>query len=631
MIRRWTQSLTNGITSKCVQVMRTTDSQTQYRVEIPALTLELGEWSVITPGSATVTTSLQQRDVWTRVVEIISVPNKSSIERVIVEWDDGRGVLYLPSVRFRAMCEGAIRGDTSAARSVINAVETPIQIPLLCGAFLEPDEVVELVDAVTSVDRYVASTIHSYRYPILRSALVNETGLSVTVASDFEVLVDGLDLIGSIGSVSMIDSVADTMLTSCESVTEAVELLETLGYDPAAFEQRGDGRFFACVLAHVVLTEGVSAARGHTMQRRRRQQHFEGHYERKKTEASMSSHNKRGKKWRRLVYPAASQPGGEFRYVLANALYWTGHTVRSDSRVQELLYRAASVVVERIDIPKLAGWAKFEWHVAAGHRLRSRHQFQAAERRFTKARQVAQRYTHLPEWQARYNGVVVRAHRQSDAGEHEAALETLDDGMKHLLRYDLQPETATRIIHHLKGQHCEIAAEIDRSSDPHRALSLLTEASDHYDAIDFTRSRDRAKRNQGRISRSGREAQDRSPDTRTTHKPGSTRPETPVGTEQSTSGSTTDSPSGDGPTTDEGPPLSSTESENNQDRERPPDPPRQGPESFPEPDSYPDFNDPLIPHDESRTGSGDIMSGPDANNTDSDLFTTERDSEGGRY
>jgi pterin-4a-carbinolamine dehydratase len=437
--------------------MRTTDSQTQYRVEIPALTLEPGEWSVITPGSATVTTSLQQRDVWTRVVEMISVPNKSSIERVIVEWDDGRGVLYLPSVRFRAMCESAIRGDTSAARSVINAVETPIQIPLLCGAFLKPDEVVELVDAVTSVDRYVASTIHSYRYPILRSALVNETGLSVTVASDFEVLVDGLDLIGSIGSVSMIDSVADTMLTSCESVTEAIELLETLGYDPAAFEQRGDGRFFACVLAHVVLTAGVSAARGHTVQRRRRHQHFEGHYERKKTEASMSSHNKRGEKWRRLVYPAASQPGGEFRYVLANALYWTGHTVRSDSRVQELLYRAASVVVERIDIPKLAGWAKFEWHVAAGHRLRSRHQFKAAERRFTKARQVAQRYTHLPEWQAQYSGVVVRAHRQSDAGEHEAALETLDDGMKHLLRYDLQPETATRIIHHLKGQHCEIA------------------------------------------------------------------------------------------------------------------------------------------------------------------------------
>ena len=608
--------------------MRTTDSQTQYRVEIPALTLEPGEWSVITPGSAMVTTSLQQRDVWTRVVEMISVPDKSSIERVIVEWDGGRGVLYLPSAPFRAVCEDAIRGDTSAARSVIDAVEAPIQIPLFCGAFLEPDEVVELVDAVTGVDRYVASTIHSYRYPILRSALVNETGLSVTTASDFEILVDGLDLIGSIGSVSIIDSIADIMLTSCGSVAEALDLLETLGYDPAAFEQRGDGRFFACVLAHAVLTAGVSAARGQTMRRRR---HFEEHYERKKTEAGMSPHHERGEKWRRLVHPAASQPGGEFRYVLANALYWTGHTVRSDSRVQELLYRAASVVVERIDVPRLAGWAQFEWHVTAGHRLRSRTQFQAAERRFTEARQVAQHYTHLPEWQARYNRVVVRAHRQQDADEHETALKTIDEEITELLKYDLQPETATRIIHHLKGQHCEIAAETARSSDPQRARSLLSEASDHYDAIGFTRSRDRAKRNEERIPRTGSEIRDSSSDTRTSHQSGATKPEAPVGTDQLASKSPPDSTDGDNTATDEESSLPSSDSGGKQDREIPRDFPRDGPESFPEPDSYPDFNDPLIPHDESKTGSGDIMLGPDGNNAEPDPFGTERDSERNRY
>lgn len=629
MVLRWTQALTDGIDSTCVQETRATYSRANYRVEVSALTLESGEWSVITPGSARVTTSLQQQKSATGVVETISVPDESSIERVIVEWNGGRGVLYLPSATFLDACEDAIHGDRSAAQSVIDAVETPVQIPLLCGAFLELDDVVQLVDTVTDADRHTASMIHSYRYPILRSALVNATGLSVTSASDFEELVGGFDSIGSIGSVSVIDSVADAMLTIHESVTETKDLLAALGYDPDTFEQREDGRFFACVLAHAVMTDGVSAARGYVMQRR---QHLEGNYERKKIEARNAPHHERGKKWRRLICAAARQSEGEFIYVLANALYWTGHSVRSDSRVQELLYRAASVVVERIDLPELAGWAKFEWHVATGHRLRSRNQFAAAENRFTEARQVAQRYSHLPEWQAQYNEVVVRAHKQKDADNQETALKTIDDGIETLLQYDLRPEAATRVVHHLKGQHCEIAAETARSSDLVEARSLLTEAQDHYDAIDFTRSRNRAKRKRKHMPRSCREPPDSSPDTRASHESGASESESTVGTKQPTSESPTDSTAGDGATPDKNSSPPAPESGDERGKEAsPPDPPRSGPESFPEPDSYPELNDSLTPHDESKTGTGDIMSGPDANNTESNPFYTEGDSERDQY
>lgn len=629
MVLRWTQALTDEITSTCVQETRPTYSWTNYRVEVPSLTGEPGEWFVRTPGGATVATSIQQRDAATGFVETISVPDESSVERVIVEWDGGRGVLYLPSAPFLDACEDAIRGDRSAAQSVIQAVETPVKLPLLCGAFLELGDVIRLIETVTDADRYAASTIHSYRYPILRSALVNATGLSVTTASNFEALVDGFDSIEAIGPVSAIDCVADAMSTVHRSVTETKDLLTTLGYEPDAFEQREDGRFFAYLLAHAVLTEDVSAAQGYAMRRRR---YLDGNYERRKIEARNAPHDERGEKWRRLICAAARESEGEFIYVLSNALYWTGQTIRSDSRVQELVYRGASVVVDRIDLPELAGWATFEWHVAAGHRLRSRNQFSAAETRFAEARKVAQRYNHLPEWQARYNETVVRAHQQTDAGRYEAALKAVENGIETVLQYDLQPETATRIVHHLKGQHCEIAAETARASDPQEARSLLDEAREHYDAIEFTRSRDRTKRKQEQIPRSSTESQDSSPNTRASHESEAAESESAVDTKQPTSESQTESTSGDGTATDEKPSRKAPEAGDELGGETsPPNPPRSGPESFPEPESYPELNDSLTPHDESKTGTGDIMSGPDANNTESNPFRTEDDSERDRY
>jgi pterin-4a-carbinolamine dehydratase len=629
MDRRWTHSLTNELDISVQQETRTSYSRATYRIEAPSLTLNPEERAVVTPGAAEVTTPIQQRSAGSGLAETIAVPNQNSIERVIIEWESGRGVLYLPSTTFLEKCMDAIHGDRSAADSIVNAVQTPVRLPLLTGSFLDPDDLVQLVDTITSADRYAASTIHSYRYAILRSALVNSTGLSVASASDFEALVNGFDAIEAIGSVSLIDCLAGTMFTIHDSVTETIDLLEDLGYDPVAFEQRDDGRFFACVLAHIVLTDDVSAALGHVMQRGR---HFGGNYERGKVEARNAPRYERGPKWRRLIPAAARESKGEFVYVLANALYWSGYAAHSDSRIQELLFRGASAVVDRINLPELEGWAKFERHLTVGHRLRSRNQFRAAENRFAEARQVAQRYDHLPEWQPQYNEVVVQAHRQKDAGQHKTALETIDSGIEALLQHDLRPESATRVVHHLKGQHCEIAAETIRSSDPQEARSLLTEARDHYDTIDFTRSRGRTKRKQEQIRRSSTESSVSSPSTRATHNSGASESGLTGDTSQSTSESPTDSTSGDSTTTEEkSSDLVPEAGDELGEETSPSNPPRNGPESFPEPDSYPELNDSLTPHDESKAGSGDIMSGPDANDTESDPFRTESDSERNRY
>jgi hypothetical protein len=51
---------------------------------------------------------------------------------------------------------------------------------------------------------------------------------------------------------------------------------------------------------------------------------------------------------------------------------------------------------------------------------------------------------------------------------------------------------------------------------------------------------------------------------------------------------------------------------------------------FPEPSTYPDLNDGLVPFDDKKTGSGDIMAGPDAPKPDSE-YPDGYESEPGWY
>jgi hypothetical protein len=241
--------------------------------------------------------------------------------------------------------------------------------------------------------------------------------------------------------------------------------------------------------------------------------------------------------------------------------------------------------------------------------------------RFSEAREIAQSHDALPEWQAQYNEVVVRAHDQDTAGNHEEAIDTLDAGIETLLGYDLRPETATRVIHHLKGQSCETEAELVHSSDPQKARSLLAEATDHYDVIDFTRSRDRTEQKRTHIDPTPANTRHQSPEAGTLDVSESAESKTTADTEPSETKPSTESTSGDVTTTDKS--YSHLVSAPNVETDKDASPlsqHRNEPESFPEPDEYPELNDSLTPYDESKTGSGDIMSGPDAQQGGFDTF-----------
>ncbi|WP_152042688.1 hypothetical protein [Salinigranum salinum] len=623
MVRRWTQSITDDDAVRLVRHERADGVErpraTTYDVRFPATVGEMDDATVVTPGDAVVGPVERSRGEPTGALELtVTVPDDAGVERVVVSWSEGRAVVYVPSARIRERCEAAIDGDESAAAAVLAAFETPVQVPLICGAFLDLPEVVALVDAVTAADGHASSVIHSFRYPILRAALVCPTGLSVSSDAELEALVAGFDAIDAIGSVGLVDALSETMATAFGSATQTAALVASLGYDLADLERRDDGQFFACHLAHLVTTDGVRAARGHTMRRRWQ---LDGNYERRKFEARTAAYPDRGREWRALLCASARESTDEFVYVLANALYWTGYAVRSDSRMAELLYDGASTVVTAIDLPELRARAQFESHIAAGHRLRSCHQFVAAARRFRDAKWLATRHEFLPTWEPRYNEVVVHAHDLTADGDHEAASRAIDDGIGDLLAYDIHPEAANRAIHHLKGQQLEAEAESVGISDPSRIRGLLRDARDHYAVIDFDRSRDRVERKLEHVEwRHGRRATPVEDDT--VDAPGSVAdPE--VDGADATSHETTDV---EPRTTETGPSRPATEP----DDASTPGPTGAEPRPAPESVAYPDFDDPLTPHDESLVGSADVVTGPESRRNDADVPGERDETAGGR-
>lgn len=639
---RWTEQLSDGSSVTCLRQEGGSDSQsTAYRLELPLSNDDVDELTVTAPGAAVETTAIRNResDANSKSSSIVSVSldDTVTIERIILDWAGGREVLYLPSNSFLESCESAIDGSASAARSVLEAFQTPVQLPMICGAFLDIPKVVDLVDVVTDSHRHAASIVHSFRYPIIRGALVDSAGLSVSTASDLETLVDGFDSIDAIGPVTLLDCVADSIATTHDSVAETERLITSLGYDLKSFETGEDGRFFACHLAQTVLAEGIDSAHGHAMSRRR---HLDVNYERKKTEALNTPHSERAEKWRQLICPAARKSMGEFVYVLANALYWTGYSIHSDSRMQELLHAAATAAADNIDLPQLEAWATFERHVAAGHRLRRKNQFAGAVGRFEEATEVARRHDFLPTWDVRYNEIVVRAHARTTANDRRAAIDVIETGIEELLQYDLNPDTVNRVIRHLKGQQLEIEAEVLEGSDSEQAHSALSEARNHYDAIGFTRSRDRVSRklttvekSLESVSTSSSGTASSSANTQPSRDSASTNeslanPDSSDDTSQSGSGPKSEPASPSPSTSPSPPPSSATEASPSEDSSAS-ETSRTAPDSFSEPDEYPHLDDSLTPHDESKVGSGDIMSGPDAERDDP--FLPEGDPESGWY
>lgn len=544
----------------------------------------IGELNLSIPTDSAI--SITQTPTESDVDASVTVPEEISVGRVSIEHSAYSPVLYLPGPSVYAACRETVNGDTGAAKQLLRTFNSPIEIPAVCGSFLTIPELGEVIETLGQTNGYTSGHLHAYRYPLIRGALVSPNGLSVHSTAELETLVETLDDVETIGSVALVDALADVMQTARPTEKQVQGLLDDLGYELQTIERRDADLFFLCYLAQLVLSDGIRAAEGHVMRRR---YHLDGHYDRRKTEARTASYNERGREWRRLVCASARQSIHEFTYVLANALYWSGEVARTDSRMDEFLLEAAAVVASELDLDEIDGRAQYERWLSRGHRLRSQNCYAVSRVMFQRAADVAGTYDFLPVWEPIYNEANVHSSQLSIDGHHDQAVEVLDTALTRLFEYNIHDTKLNHIVHHLEGQKLEeraLDADFqDETADP---VSLLTEASTHYETIGLTRSRDR-------VDRKLREAKQRAPAADTTDAAAD-----PTGTPG------TSDQCGSEPT-----PTSGSESGSTAQRPRQSGDHIRSGHAQAEIEDSPVADDFLTPPDHSKTGSADLMTSPE--------------------
>jgi hypothetical protein len=478
------------------------DGQCGYR-----LTIESAESPtdlVVTSTAETVVATPEQDESDQAVV--VTLPEDHGLARVSVRHGSHKQRLFLPGSTLRHQCLAAIDGDVDAARVLLSTFDDPIQVPAMCGAFLDLREIGALIETLGRVNRYTAGRLHSYRYPLVRSAIVSPVGLSVSTADELKTLVEAIDSAESVGSVTLLDSLAEVMATISPSPAQTDQLLDNLGIDREPIKRRDTGFLFTCSLAQRVTTEDIGAAQDYALER---QWWVNGEYEGRKTRAENLPYGERDEAWRKLLCIGARQSQDEFAYALANALYWSGEISRSDSRVSELLFEAAGTVAAAIGLEYLEGRARYELTVSKGHRLRSQNCYELATRQFSDAIEIVSEHEFLPDWEPVYARANAHSAALDTAGKHEGAVTVLEDAVTEMFEYDVPEEKLNHIIHHLEGQKLETQAKIaDFADESETPATLLEEAKTHYDVIDLARSK-------GRTEQKLDQAREAAPDTET--------------------------------------------------------------------------------------------------------------------
>ncbi|GGL65790.1 hypothetical protein [Halocalculus aciditolerans] len=419
--------------------------------------------------------------------------------------DDTYSRLVLPDPTVGAACTDAAGGDETAANVVIDAVHAASALPSVVGPFLGVDDTLSLLDTLTSANETASDDVHAHRFDLVRAAILAPNGLALPDAAAVERLVAGLDDIDAIGDLTLLDALGD-FVAGHPTPERALDTVTDLGFDRDALETRDDAWFHAVILANAVRVGGeashaeqrqvagpdggLDAARDRAVDRAS----DAPDYERVKDAAANADYWDRGAAWRRVLPAAVARSRHEFGYVLANALYWTGEVARTDARVEELLHEAAAVVAADIGLDWIEGHARYERERVAGHRHRSARNHDRAIAHFRAAEALTERYDFLDAWDPIYSRVVVRSNAHSRAGDHAAAVDTLDAGLDDIDALDPPAHRRETITNHLRGQRRERLAILARDDDPDERRAHLDAARDHYAAIEFDRSVDRIDR-----------------------------------------------------------------------------------------------------------------------------------------
>jgi hypothetical protein len=417
----------------------------------------------------------------------VTVSEGAGLARVRLGADGDRTAIHLPGPAFEDRLGDALDGDHGAARDLLSECWGPVAAVVGCGAFVDVDGFVALVDVLAAATGGAADALHAARYDLVRIAATTAVGPQVDTADEFERLVTGLDGVEDVGDVDALDALADLTALTHDAPGEARDFLRALGYDLSELVDRDDGRFFAYYLAQVARTARVHDAKQQAARRASATDHPD--FQTAKEAAERADYWDRGAAWRTAVLPAAQQSLPAFAYVLANALYWTGEVGRTHSRADELCYEGAEAAAATIDLDWVVGHATYERHRAAAHRHRSARNHALAVRNFEGARETAGAYSFLDAWEPTYSSAVVRSNRLSAARDHEAAVAVLDGALDELRAMDVPDDRFAEMRDHLVGQRHERRAKLADGEDDR--LAHLEAALDHYESLGFDRSIDR--------------------------------------------------------------------------------------------------------------------------------------------
>ncbi|GAD53170.1 hypothetical protein MBEHAL_1930 [Halarchaeum acidiphilum MH1-52-1] len=411
----------------------------------------------------------------------VVVPDGADVARVRFGTDAGGTALPLLDPTLGGRLTDALRGDGEAARALRANFGTAVAAVHACAHALDVEGIVALAEALADASGAASDDLHARRYPLCRAAARGINGLAVADPTAFEALADGLDSVPDIGDVDALDALGDLV------AVHGLDDVRALGYDLVRLAHRDDGRFRAYWLAALARDRGIDAARevagaGGD----------DGDYARLKERAIGADYGERGAAWRALCGPASRRSRETFRYVLANACYWTGEVGRTDARADELCYDGALAAVPA-DLDWVRVRARYERARAVGHRHRSATNHALAVAAFERARETAEECPDddVTPWDPLYSRTVVASNAHSARGDHAAAVAVLEDGLDALAEYDVPEARADEITHHLRGQRHERLALLARDSENGAVETHLDAAVEHYEAAGLDRSRER--------------------------------------------------------------------------------------------------------------------------------------------
>lgn len=161
--------------------------------------------------------------------------------------------------------------------------------------------------------------------------------------------------------------------------------LRRIGFDPLTYDPEWQSVVPACWIAHLILTEGIAAARTYV---RNRPLAEPGSYDDLKA-AARNANQDSGVAWGAVVAQTLEQPDDDFRYDVFNYLNQMSKEYRGKAKFQPFLYAAALEIAPDHLPPNIHQEVEWNREISIGHNWRRDGAWERAQEAFTAAKEIA--------------------------------------------------------------------------------------------------------------------------------------------------------------------------------------------------------------------------------------------------